>query len=417
MSKEDLFHNTFCPHCGKTGLSKYRETIYSLPLYLIIILDRGRGNIFNCNVQIPEKFDASNYIEIKNKNNNYELVGIVSHFAENGIGEHFIAFCKHSIDGKWRCYNDSIVTECQNDYLNKGTPYILFYKKCQFKKNNMNILDNNQEINNQENNLYYNKNINPNFCNNNMCINNIFNSNSVIPNMNIIYQNYNNNNFPQNINNNTNYNQLNINNNFNQQNLMMNNINNCDPNMFMNINNQENNYNRDHIISIDNSNLSQEKKINELKEELNKSQKTIIQLNNKIKELENKLKSKDLLYLNRIQSLQNIINQKDEELNNLKEKLQNNNIINNKKQNNLKIFRGNDKCVTFISNDDNLIYGIPCSGDDIFANIEEILYKEYPEYRGINNKFIANGKEILRFKSINDNNIETGKPIMLIKQS
>ena len=176
-------------------------------------------------------------------------------------------------------------------------------------------------------------------------------------------------------------------------------------------------YNSHHLNSIDNSNLLKEKKINELIEKLNKSQKTITQLDNKIKELENKLKSKDLLYLNKIQSLQNIINQKDEELNNLKEQLQNNNIKDNRIQNNLKIIRGNDKCVTFISNDENLIYGIPCSGDDIFSNIEEILYREYPEYRGINNKFFYDGKEILRFKSINDNNIGTGKPIMLIKQS
>ena len=41
----------------------------------------------------------------------------------------------------------------------------------------------------------------------------------------------------------------------------------------------------------------QDKKINELKEELNKSKKIITQLNNKIKELENALQSKDLLYL------------------------------------------------------------------------------------------------------------------------
>ena len=141
------------------------------------------------------------------------------------------------------------------------------------------------------------------------------------------------------------------------------------------------------------------------------------QLNNKIKELENKLKSKELLYSNKIQSLQNIINLKDEELNKLKEKLQNNNINDNRNNSNSKIIKGGDKCVTFISNDENLIYGIPCSGDDIFSEIEEILYKEYPEYRETNNMFLANGKEILRFKSINDNNIGTGKPIMLIQPS
>ena len=129
------------------------------------------------------------------------------------------------------------------------------------------------------------------------------------------------------------------------------------------------------------------------------------------------MESKDLLYLNKIQSLQNIINQKDEELNKLREKLQNININDNTNQNNSKIIKGGNKCVTFISSDQKITYGIPCSGDDIFAEIEEILYREYPEYRGANNKFLANGKEILRFKTINDNKIGTGRPIMLIKPS
>ena len=61
------------------------------------------------------------------------------------MGGHFIAFCKHNIDGKWRCYNDSIVTECSNDYLNKGTPYILFYKKCSI-----------ENLNNQQSNISFN---------------------------------------------------------------------------------------------------------------------------------------------------------------------------------------------------------------------------------------------------------------------
>ena len=130
LSKEENFQDTYCQKCGQIGISKYRETIYSLPLYLIIILNRGKGNIFNCHVKILEKFNASNYIDKQTQNEDYELVGIVSHFGESGMGGHFIAFCKHNIDGKWRCYNDSIVTECSDDYLNKGTPYILFYKKC-----------------------------------------------------------------------------------------------------------------------------------------------------------------------------------------------------------------------------------------------------------------------------------------------
>ena len=174
-------------------------------------------------------------------------------------------------------------------------------------------------------------------------------------------------------------------------------------------------YNEYDIIPINNS--EQNKEINELKEELNKAKKTIEQLTNKIKELENQLKTENEFNLNKIQSLQNLINKKDEELNKLKEQLQNNNIINNNNQNNSIKKKGGDKCVNIISNDQKIFYAIPCSGDDIFAEIEEILYKEYPEYRETNNMFLANGKEILRFKSISDNNIGAGKPIMLIQPS
>ena len=130
LSKEENFENTYCQFCDKTGNSKYKESIYTLPNYLIIILNRGKGNIFNCHVNIPEVFCPSNYVE-NEKNKCFSLIGVVSHFGESGMGGHFIAFCKHNIDGKWRCYNDSIVTECKNDYLQKGTPYILFIKKNQ----------------------------------------------------------------------------------------------------------------------------------------------------------------------------------------------------------------------------------------------------------------------------------------------
>ena len=224
MAKEEIFQDTYCQHCGMTGLSQYRETIYSLPLYLIIILNRGRGNIFNCNVQIPEIFDASNYIENKCENNNYELVGIVSHFGESGMGGHFIAFCKHSIDGKWRCYNDSIVTECQNDYLNKGTPYIVFYKKCQIQSySKLNLKTSNNFSSNFQNYFNYNTFNNMNSFNNfqrnmnmNMYNNNNFMNNSQ-QNMNSIINNMNNFNTFQNNFNNNQFDAMNIN--FNNNNL------------------------------------------------------------------------------------------------------------------------------------------------------------------------------------------------------
>ena len=73
------------------------------------------------------------------------------------------------------------------------------------------------------------------------------------------------------------------------------------------------------------------------------------------------------------------------------------------------------KSVSFISTDSSMFYSIACSGNDTFAEVEEKLYKQYPEYRETNNTFLANGNVILRFKTINQNNIGSGNPVTLIK--
>ena len=73
--------------------------------------------------------------------------------------------------------------------------------------------------------------------------------------------------------------------------------------------------------------------------------------------------------------------------------------------------------ITFISKDKKILDAIPCIGDETFAEIEEILYRDYPDFRETNNSFFLNGKEILRFKTINDNKIDNGKQIILFRPS
>ena len=160
------------------------------------------------------------------------------------------------------------------------------------------------------------------------------------------------------------------------------------------------------------------KEIKYLKEELNKSKKIIEQLKGTIKDLEKRLKNDNSQYINKIKELENNIIQKNNELNQLKTKLQNINIKNsNSNINNQtnKINQGGDKCVNFISKDSKICFGIPCSGNSTFAEVEELLYREYPEYRETNNTFLVNGEQILRFKTINENNAGTGRPVMLIQ--
>ena len=175
--------------------------------------------------------------------------------------------------------------------------------------------------------------------------------------------------------------------------------------------------------NINNINIQQEKIINngenkeikQLKEELTKSKIIINQLNIKINELENKLQIENNKYLNKIKELENNIIQKNNELNQLKKNLQNNNANVNVNNHYNNIIQNKDKSVTFISNDQSICFSVPCSGNSTFAEVEELLYREYPDLRETNNIFIANGKQILRFKSINENNAGTGRPVMLIK--
>ena len=166
LLKEELYQEVYCEMCKLKSNSNYKESLYLMPNYLIIILERGKPNNFNYKLDIPLMFDSSNYEE-KVKNKKYELIGIVSNYGEKENLPHYIAFCKNNIDNKWRCFNDSIVTESQNDFLLKGTPHILFYKYTGMSKNSEisgnNIRNsNNNPFNNLQNNNIFSSNLQAN---------------------------------------------------------------------------------------------------------------------------------------------------------------------------------------------------------------------------------------------------------------
>ena len=73
--------------------------------------------------------------------------------------------------------------------------------------------------------------------------------------------------------------------------------------------------------------------------------------------------------------------------------------------------------INFTSMDQNIHLPLKCIKNEIFAHIEEKLYKEYPDYKETNNYFLSQGKQILRFKTIEENNIKDGYTIMLLKPS
>jgi len=71
--------------------------------------------------------------------------------------------------------------------------------------------------------------------------------------------------------------------------------------------------------------------------------------------------------------------------------------------------------IEFISSDQKINYTIDCLKSQYFYEIEEKLYEKYPKYRESNNYFIVDGKEILRFKTIEQNGINKGMILILNK--
>ena len=169
-----------------------------------------------------------------------------------------------------------------------------------------------------------------------------------------------------------------------------------------------------------NQNISQSfnnnnNEINNLKNELSKAQKIIEQQNITIQDLQNKLNNYNTKIKNldsEINNYKNIIYQNQLELINLKSQLNNN--INNIQKN---VNFDDIMIVYFISSDQIVHYAVKCLKTNTFAEIEEKLYKQYPQYRETNNNFFANGKQILRFKTIAENNIGEGLPVTLIVPS
>ena len=163
-----------------------------------------------------------------------------------------------------------------------------------------------------------------------------------------------------------------------------------------------------------NKQLSNSNEINNLKNELTKAKKIIEQQKLTINDLQNKLNNNTTIINNlnnTINNYQNIINQKDVELNNFRAQLNNN--INIQKNVNF----DDIMCVNFISSDQNVHYAASCLKTNTFAEIEEKLYKQYPQYRETNNNFLANGTQVLRFKTIAENKIGNGLPVTLIVPS
>ena len=71
--------------------------------------------------------------------------------------------------------------------------------------------------------------------------------------------------------------------------------------------------------------------------------------------------------------------------------------------------------VIFTTFDNKLYYSVICKNTHIFNIIENMLYKEYPEYLESENYFTVNGKKINKYKTLEENEIKNSDIIILNK--
>ena len=111
----------------------YTNKIFVSPNVLVLILNRGKDNIYNVKLDFNETIDITQFVLQKDSPKIiYNLYGVITHIGQSGPNAHFVASCKSPINNKWYRYNDALVNEIKNiqkEVIDFGTPYILFYEK------------------------------------------------------------------------------------------------------------------------------------------------------------------------------------------------------------------------------------------------------------------------------------------------
>ena len=138
--KTDYFtgeNKNYCNICRQLYDSEYTSRIYSSPNVLILILNRGKNNIYNVKINFENEINISEFVLQRQISSQvYELYGVITHIGESGPNAHFVASCKSPVDNNWYRYNDAMVTPIFNfmkEIHDFGNPYILFYQKIDKK--------------------------------------------------------------------------------------------------------------------------------------------------------------------------------------------------------------------------------------------------------------------------------------------
>ena len=140
--KTDKFtgeNQNYCNICKKLSDSDYTSRIYVAPNVLILILNRGKNNMYDVKIDFTHIIEITNFVLLKDKPRIlYSLYGVITHIGKSGPYAHFVASCKSPVDGNWYRFNDGLVSpiyDFKKEVHDFANPYVLFYQKIKDPQN------------------------------------------------------------------------------------------------------------------------------------------------------------------------------------------------------------------------------------------------------------------------------------------
>ena len=169
-----------------------------------------------------------------------------------------------------------------------------------------------------------------------------------------------------------------------------------------------------------------EKKIKDLKKQINENEERNNNLLKQLKDEKHNLFNENIILKNEIEELK--LNEDERNNNKILKSLSNDKYENDqlyKEINDLKeklnrypiILEENEELISiiFCYEEKNRFYSMICKNTDSINNLEEKLYKEFPDLSGNNTNFLFKGKIIDKFQNFDDNKIKNGDMIIINK--
>lgn len=137
-TEENLDEKWFCEKCKKRVRASKTIELWKLPPVLIIHLkrfsfdSRGRSNKISTLVDFPlSDLDLTSICKSPQRDLPlYDCFAVINHHGDFGTSGHYTNFAKNRVDGRWRKYNDSRVSDVArlSDIKSKDA-YVLFYSR------------------------------------------------------------------------------------------------------------------------------------------------------------------------------------------------------------------------------------------------------------------------------------------------